>query len=155
MTLMKSNINIFLLAAFLIIFVSSSYRENYIADEQNIYQGLEIWELNIINQESSIDELGEHQLEVQFQIEDKIFSSNWTYVNGWNTSLYFGEFDSEKNLLLKFGYVQRVQSYIYDLKFNLLLINPKNSNELSLDNLSITYFCQDFDYNIFWSEDSG
>ena len=105
MTLMRSNINIFLLAAFLIIFVSSSYRENYIADEQNIYQGLEIWELNIINQESSIDEIGEHQLEVQFQIEDKIFSSNWTYVNGWNTSSYFGEFDSQKNLLLKFGYV--------------------------------------------------
>ncbi len=87
--------------------VFSSYREHYIADEEINLKYIEFWELDTIKQSSVKNENGRDHIEIQFDIKQRNLANENKYIHGWNTSSYFGEFDSNKVMLLKFRMFER------------------------------------------------
>ena len=73
-----------------------AYRENYVIDEETNYECIDVWIFDKIEQKISIDYNGESKTELYFEIEDTIQDDliKQNYINGWNTSVFMGEFDS-------------------------------------------------------------
>ncbi len=74
----------------------ASYRENYLCDEDINYYFMEIWNLKINEKEIENDEINKNKFTLDFQIEDRYYQDEIRarFINGWNTSFFLGEFES-------------------------------------------------------------
>ena len=60
----------------------------------------QFFELEIENQITSFDDIGGENLDMKLKILNKLNAIDM--ISGWNTSSYFGPFDSNKNFMVKF-----------------------------------------------------
>ncbi len=131
--------------------VQAAYRENYLFDEEINYYFMEVLNLKIGEIELKKDEFKFEKLSINFQIEDRYYQDQIKarFINGWNTSFFLGEFESNQDYLLRFRYKGRNQSYKYEINFNILLIDPIENQIFNSSDILITYKGDDLEYNSF------
>ncbi len=117
--------------------IKAGYVSNFINDEQNNLNMFSIYNCNSSIQEKTVRICNfDNIINIEFQRE-----TFRNYINGWNTSTYIGEFDSNKDIMIvqSSNFKIFAQSYLFEINFNILLIDPIKDHIITPNNFLVNF----------------